>query len=48
LLVEIRIAIKRDSYHCFHAQVYSNPNWFISTWRLRYFPVTFPYWPLSL
>jgi hypothetical protein len=26
LLVEIRIAIQRDSYHWFHAQVYYNPN----------------------
>jgi hypothetical protein len=24
-----------------------NPNWFISTWSLHYFPVTFPYWTLS-
>jgi hypothetical protein len=42
LLVEIRIAIQRDSYHCFHAQVYYNPNWFISIRPLHYFPVTFP------
>jgi hypothetical protein len=42
LLVEIRIAIQRASYHCFHAHVYYNQNWFISTWPLHYFPVTFP------
>jgi hypothetical protein len=37
LLVEIWIAIQRDFSHCFHAQVYYNPNWFISTWPLQYF-----------
>jgi hypothetical protein len=36
LLVEIRIAIQRNSQHCFHAQVYYNPNWFISTRPLHY------------
>jgi hypothetical protein len=42
LLVKIKIAIQRDSLHCFHAQVYYNPNWVISTRPLHYFPVTFP------
>jgi hypothetical protein len=27
---------------CFHAYMYYNPNWFISTRPLHYFPVTFP------
>jgi hypothetical protein len=40
LLVEIRIAIQRDSKHCFHAHVYYNRNWFISTWPLHYFPIS--------
>jgi hypothetical protein len=48
LLVEIRIAIQRESYYCFHAQVYYNPNWFICIWPLHYFPVAFTYWSLSL
>jgi hypothetical protein len=42
LLVEIRIATQRQSQHCFHAQVYYNPKWFISTRTLHYFLVTFP------
>jgi hypothetical protein len=35
LLVEIRIAVQRDSQHCFHAQVYCSLNWFITTWPLH-------------
>jgi hypothetical protein len=30
---------------CVHC-LYYNPNWFISTWPLHYFPVTFQNWPL--
>jgi hypothetical protein len=45
LEVEIRIAIKRDSQHCFNAQMYYNLNWSISTRPLYYLLVTFPYRP---
>jgi hypothetical protein len=45
LEVEMRIALKRDSQHCFNAQVYYNLNWVISTRPLYYFLVTFPYRP---
>jgi hypothetical protein len=41
-LLEIKIAIQRDSYHCFYAHVYYNPHWFISIRPLHYFPVIFP------
>jgi hypothetical protein len=42
LLVEIKIATQGDSLCCFHAHVYYNPTWFISTRPLHYSLVPFP------
>jgi hypothetical protein len=39
---KMKIAIQGDSLCCFHAYVYYNPNWFISTRPLHYFLVPFP------
>jgi hypothetical protein len=39
----MKIAIQRDSLYCFHAHVYYNLHWFISTRPLHYFLVPFPY-----
>jgi hypothetical protein len=35
LLVEIRTAIEKYSYHCFRVQMCYNPSWFISNWSLH-------------
>jgi hypothetical protein len=48
LLIDIRTAIQRDSYHCFHVQMCYNPCWFISNWSLYWFLIPFSRWPLSL
>jgi hypothetical protein len=37
LLVELRIATQRDSYHCFHVPMYYDPCWFNSNWSLHWF-----------
>jgi hypothetical protein len=48
LLVELRVAIQRDSYHCFHVQMWHNPSWLISNWSLHWFLILIWCWPLLL
>jgi hypothetical protein len=37
LLVELRIAIQKNSYHCFHVPMCHDPCWFSSNWSLHWF-----------
>jgi hypothetical protein len=37
LLVELRVAMQRDSWHCFHVQMCYIASWFISNWALHWF-----------
>jgi hypothetical protein len=37
LLVEFRIAIRKDSYYCFHIPMCYNPCWLNSNWSLHWF-----------
>jgi hypothetical protein len=37
LLVELRIAIQKDSYYCSHVQMCYDPCWFNSNWSLHWF-----------
>jgi hypothetical protein len=37
LLVELRMAIQRDSYCCFCVPMCYNPCWFHSNWSLHWF-----------
>jgi hypothetical protein len=37
LLVELRIAIQKDSYYCCHVPMCYDPCWFNSNWSLHWF-----------
>jgi hypothetical protein len=39
LLVELRIAIQKDSYYCFHVSMCYDPCWFNSNWSLPWFMI---------
>jgi hypothetical protein len=44
-LLEMKIAIQRDSQCCFHTPVYRKPHWFMSTRPLHYILAPFPWFP---
>jgi hypothetical protein len=40
LLVELRIAIQKDSYYCSHVPMCYDPCWFNSNWSLHWFLIS--------
>jgi hypothetical protein len=47
LLVELRIAIRRDSYYCFRVPMCYDPCGFNSNWSLHWFLIPCSWKPLS-